>query len=157
MYPATTREQFMEWKNIWPIVYRVQKPKHLTDTQVKYITQLSATTDTDKLMGYVLLNDKEIACEMDTRHKHPLHHTAMNLISTVSKLNTTSYLLNGCTVILSREPCVMCSMALLHSRIDRLVYVTRNTTENAGISMYKIGQNKKLNHTFDIFSLVINQ
>jgi len=33
-----------------------------------------------------------------------------------------NYRLNGCTVYVTLEPCAMCAGAMIHARIDRLVY-----------------------------------
>jgi tRNA-specific adenosine deaminase 3 len=71
----------------------------------------------------------------DTRtlSSNPLEHAVMNVISHVANLDKTNtrpsglrksdYLLTGLTVFMTHEPCLLCSMALLHSRISTLVYV----------------------------------
>ena len=35
-----------------------------------------------------------------------------------------NYRLNGCTLYVTLEPCAMCAGAMVHARLDRLVYAT---------------------------------
>ena len=63
------------------------------------------------------------------------------------------YIAKGLDVYLSHEPCVMCSMALLHSRVATVFYNV--STKQGGLgTLYKIHANKQLNHRFDVFCRV---
>ncbi|KAJ1781560.1 adenosine deaminase, tRNA-specific 3 [Coemansia sp. RSA 2399] len=59
------------------------------------------------------------------------------------------YLCEGHDVFASREPCTMCSMALVHSRIGRLFFI--EPREGGGISYYSMHSLKALNHHFTAF------
>ncbi|KAJ7505404.1 cytidine deaminase-like protein [Mycena galericulata] len=81
----------------------------------------------------------------DTRQSaaHPLRHAVMNVIrkiadhrarsedvestesppDTDSPRNGTNYLLTSQILFTTHEPCIMCSMALLHSRVKEVVYM----------------------------------
>lgn len=64
---------------------------------------------------------------------HPLRHAIPNLVrlvadhhaksSTRSSGNGMHYLLTSLTVFMTHEPCIMCSMSLLHSRVKDVFYL----------------------------------
>ncbi|KAJ2663587.1 tRNA-specific adenosine deaminase subunit tad3 [Coemansia sp. RSA 1200] len=60
------------------------------------------------------------------------------------------YLCEGLDVFASREPCTMCCMALVHSRIGRLFFIEPRR-EDGGISYHSIHSLKALNHHFTAF------
>lgn len=65
------------------------------------------------------------------------------------------YLCTGYDVYLTHEPCLMCSMALTHSRIRRIFY-QRSTTSGALGSIIKLHTVKDLNHHYEVFQFTDN-
>ena len=57
-----------------------------------------------------------------------------------------SWRLDGCTLVVTLEPCVMCGGALVNSRIDRLVYGAADLTAGACLSLYNVCDDPRLNH-----------
>uniref|UniRef100_A0A8C9R9F0 Adenosine deaminase tRNA specific 3 n=1 Tax=Scleropages formosus TaxID=113540 RepID=A0A8C9R9F0_SCLFO len=70
--------------------------------------------------------------------------------------NALPYICTGCDLYVTREPCVMCAMALVHSRIGRVFYGAASLDGALG-SRYKIHTQKGLNHHFDVFKGVMEQ
>ena len=62
------------------------------------------------------------------------------------------YYCEGLYVFIKEEPCMMCSMALIHNRIARLYFCDVNEKEGALISKYSL-DNYNLNHHYLIFQL----
>lgn len=69
-----------------------------------------------------------------------------------SNLNNHQYYCEGLYIFIKEEPCMMCSMALIHNRIARLYFCERNEKEGALISKYSL-DNYNLNHHYLIFQL----
>ena len=60
--------------------------------------------------------------------------------------------LNGCTVYATLEPCAMCAGALIHARIDRLVYAAPDPKAGAAGSVLSVINHEKLNHQMSVES-----
>ncbi len=66
-----------------------------------------------------------------------------------------NYRLVGTTLYVTLEPCVMCMGALIHARIERLVYGATDLKTGAASSVYSIGNDGYLNHQIDIRSGIL--
>ncbi len=59
-----------------------------------------------------------------------------------------SWRLCGATMYVTLEPCPMCCGALVHARIDHLVYGCDDPKTGAVRSLYRLGEDSRLNHRF---------
>lgn len=64
-----------------------------------------------------------------------------------ASLTTQNYRLNDTTLYVTLEPCCMCAGALIHARISRLVFATRDVRAGACGSMFNFLQDSALNHS----------
>ncbi len=61
-----------------------------------------------------------------------------------------NYRLPGTTLYVTLEPCIMCMGAIIHARIQRLVFGAYDPKTGAAVSCYAIGSDNILNHQLDI-------
>ncbi|KAL2315233.1 tRNA-specific adenosine deaminase subunit tad3 [Schizosaccharomyces pombe] len=178
-FPPLTDEQFHEWNSVWPVSYRkhVQRQDVFTVHELKRIE--SILEDLIKAAGashkhgeigcaaaiYDPTTDTVLAVSVDERSKlkNPINHCVMNAINLVAKRelsrrqNRTDgsedrYLCKDLTVVMTHEPCVMCSMGLLHSRIRRLIYCKKQPLTGGIESLYGIHWRAELNHRYLAYS-----
>lgn len=79
-------------------------------------------------------------------------HAAFEAVRLASIASTDdAYLCNGLDVITNIEPCLMCTMAMIHSRVRRMI-CTRTNDRNGGCSLHSLHDNPSLNHRFQAYS-----
>ncbi|CAO3643017.1 unnamed protein product [Cunninghamella blakesleeana] len=122
-----------------------------------------------------------LAENMDSRYEdnHPLHHAVMNCIDEIAKKeqdrkastyhtlekrkhmdddddeNNNDYLCSGYDIYITHEPCAMCSMALVHSRIGRVFYSIPTKTGCLG-TVLKIHTHPNLNHHYKVYKHLLH-
>ncbi|MFR4986565.1 MAG: tRNA adenosine(34) deaminase TadA [Lachnospirales bacterium] len=63
--------------------------------------------------------------------------------------------LEGCTLFVTVEPCPMCAGAILQSRIDTVVFGTKNNKAGCCGSILNLLDNKNFNHTVKIIDSIL--
>jgi tRNA(adenine34) deaminase len=63
---------------------------------------------------------------------------------------TASWRCPGATIYVTLEPCVMCAGALVQARVARLVYGCDDPKGGGLFSLYKIGDDSRLNHKMEV-------
>jgi tRNA(adenine34) deaminase len=61
-----------------------------------------------------------------------------------------NYRLMGCTLYVTLEPCAMCAGAMIHARIDRLVYAAADPKGGAAGSVLSVLNHPQLNHQMEV-------
>jgi tRNA(adenine34) deaminase len=61
-----------------------------------------------------------------------------------------NYRLTGLTLYCTMEPCVMCAGAIVHARIQRLVFGAADVRFGAGGSIYDVVRDSRLNHQVEV-------
>jgi len=84
----------------------------------------------------------------------PTAHAEIQALRDAARL-LGNYRLNGTTLYVTVEPCPMCAGALIHSRVDRLVYGTHEPKSGAVCSAMRMLDHPALNHRIEIVSGVL--
>ncbi len=66
-----------------------------------------------------------------------------------------SWRLEGCTLVVTLEPCAMCAGALVLARVDRLVYGAIDPKAGAVGSLWDLVRDRRLNHRPEVVSGVL--
>jgi tRNA(adenine34) deaminase len=61
-----------------------------------------------------------------------------------------NYRLPGCTLYVTLEPCAMCAGAMIHSRLDRLVFAAADPKAGAAGSVLAVLNHPLLNHQMQV-------
>jgi tRNA(adenine34) deaminase len=103
-------------------------------------------------IGAVIVKDEKIIAKGHNRcikDKDPSAHAEIVAIrKACKKLN--NYRLNGCDIFITIEPCAMCAAALVSARVANIFYGAPDKKAGACGSVFRIANNKKLNHKIKI-------
>jgi tRNA(adenine34) deaminase len=61
-----------------------------------------------------------------------------------------NYRLSGCTLYVTLEPCAMCAGAMIHARLDRLVFAAADPKAGAAGSVLSVLNHPQLNHQMQV-------
>ena len=78
----------------------------------------------------------------------PTAHAELKAIRQAAE-KIENYRLGG-TIYVTLEPCLMCMGAIIHSRIERLVFGALDPKTGAALSVYQIGTDRRLNHRLKV-------
>jgi tRNA(adenine34) deaminase len=104
----------------------------------------------------IMYNDKIFAKGRNKRisKNSAIAHAEIEAIERAVKKNK-DWRLEGMTLYVTTEPCIMCAGAIIHSRIRRVVYGCTEPKMGAVTSILNVFDNKKLHHKPSVTSGVL--
>ena len=99
-------------------------------------------------VGAVLVRNGQViskAFNQPITHHDPSAHAEM-LALRQAALAGQNYRLPGSTLYVTLEPCTMCAGAILHARVDRVVYGAPDPKTGAAGSVTNVFSSKQINH-----------
>jgi tRNA(adenine34) deaminase len=99
-------------------------------------------------IGAVVLHEGAIVARGQNRVLRDVDPTAHAEIVAMREAATAlgNYRLTGCTLYVTLEPCAMCAGAMIHARIDKLVFGADDPKAGACGSVLAVLNHPKLNH-----------
>lgn len=108
-------------------------------------------------IGAIVVQDGRIVgrgCNRPLTNRDPSAHAEV-LALREAGATVGNYRLPDCDLYVTVEPCVMCSGAITHARIRRLVYGAEDPKAGAVHSMLQVLNHPKLNHRVEVVSGVL--
>lgn len=104
----------------------------------------------------VVCEDQVIAASANRKelNQDPLGHAEILAIRAAAE-KLGRWRLSGCTLYVTLEPCTMCSGAIIHARLDRVVYAATDPKAGAVRSLYQILSDSRLNHAPEVTAGVL--
>ena len=116
--------------------------------------------DIDEVPVGAAIFDKEdnLICANHNRREldqSPISHAEILVLEEASNILGT-WRLDDTTIAVTLEPDVMCSGAIVLSRVKKLIYGSSNLKSGGAFSLYNIPQDPRLNHNVEIVDSVLN-
>jgi len=86
--------------------------------------------------------------------KDPSAHAEILAIQEAAT-NAGAYRLEGASIYVTLEPCVMCIGAIINARIAKVYYGARDEKAGALGSVYDIGRDGRLNHRIEVYGGIL--
>ena len=99
-------------------------------------------------VGAVLVRDGKVISSgfnQPISHHDPSAHAEMLALREAARVEA-NYRLPGTTLYVTLEPCAMCSGAILHARVERLVFGAPDPKTGAAGSVLDVFSSKEINH-----------
>ncbi|MFE6964629.1 tRNA adenosine(34) deaminase TadA [Agromyces sp. NPDC057679] len=85
------------------------------------------------------------------RDGDPTAHAELLALRTAAEA-TGDWRLEGCTLVVTLEPCVMCAGAILAARVPTVVFGAWDEKAGAAGSLYDVLRDRRLNHRVEVFA-----
>jgi len=108
-------------------------------------------------IGAVLVSEDVVLSRThNTREssKDPTAHAELIAIRSGAERGS-SWRLTEATLYVTKEPCIMCAGSMVNARIARLVYGCKDEKGGAVDSLYKLLNDRRLNHQVEVVSGVL--
>jgi tRNA(adenine34) deaminase len=102
-------------------------------------------------VGAVLVRDGEVLAEGRNRpitDHDPTGHAEIDCLRRAGR-TAGNYRLPGTTLYVTLEPCPMCAGAMVHARVQRLVYGAPDPKSGAAGSVFDLTASERLNHRLE--------
>ena len=110
-------------------------------------------------IGAVLVREGNIMAQAHNSpiaKNDPSAHAEMLVLRQAAEL-IGNYRLAGAELYVTLEPCIMCAGAIVHARVERVIFGARDPKCGAVVSLYNILDDKRLNHQVKITDGILSE
>ena len=129
-----------------------QKSLDILFMQQALLLAKSAAKNAEVPVGAVITLNNDIVGKGENcpiRSNDPSAHAEIIALRNAAK-NLQNYRIPGTTLYVTLEPCIMCMGAIIHARVERVVFGAYDPKTGAAGSLYSIGRDNLLNHRIEI-------
>ena len=153
----------MKLKNTWVYNYAflslIMIKTHIHWMKIALKEAEKAYTKNEIPVGAVIIHNGKIigkGYNQVEKLKDPTAHA--EIIAITSAVNTIgSKFLENCSMYVTLEPCIMCSGAIILSRLENLIFGAKDPKSGAFGSVYNINEDNKLNHKVNVISGILEE
>lgn len=126
--------------------------------QALELAQLAGSLGEVPVGCVVVCDDKVIATGYNRREidEDPSAHAEFIALKQASQI-LRRWRLSGCSVYVTLEPCIMCAGMMINARVDRCVFGAYDSKSGALESLYKLNNDNRLNHSFEVMGGVLEE
>lgn len=110
-------------------------------------------------VGAVMVVDGKIISSAHNQKETTFDPTAHAEILAIRQASQVigAWRLMEATLYVTKEPCIMCSGAIVNARIKRVVYGCDDPKGGGAVSLYRILQDSRLNHQVEVESGILEE
>ena len=116
--------------------------------ELAYKEALKAFEEDEVPVGCVIARGDEVIAKAHNRKEKKncaVYHAEIECINKAAR-KLDNWNLKGCCMYVTLEPCMMCTGAIINSRIDKVVFACRDPKGGAMVSNIRLDEVKNLNH-----------
>ena len=113
-----------------------------------YKQALLAYKEDEVPVGCVIVKDNKIIAKAHNKKQKrncAIFHAEIECIQKACK-KLNNWDLKGCDIYITLEPCLMCTGAIINSRIDNVIFACKDPKGGALVSNIKLNKVKNINH-----------
>lgn len=110
-------------------------------------------------VGAILVRDGQVIStgfNQPISQHDPSAHAEMLALRAAAQLER-NYRLPGTTLYVTLEPCTMCAGAMLHARVDRVVFGAYDPKTGAAGSVMNVFSEKQINHQTEVHGGIMSE
>lgn len=154
------KADFERFNKYWPVSFHQSMTEKLNAQLLEEASNIFLPHSNSDAECLVIGPDGQVIVSASSDDSHPLKHAVMCAIDSVAKLKVFNslppqqYLCNSFYFMLKKEPCFMCAMAMVHSRVKAVAFSQLNLDRGAFKCATDSSWLASTNHNYNVYKIV---